>query len=260
MVQLAACDGLRTGIHRGDQLVVHRLAMEGREGQARLVHLAGGFRLRGGIPCPPSGRVEVLRRGLGLCAARGGIHGTGGRVGHGVALARQREGRCALILGRELRVHALAAEVVGLALRKDGDALDCAVLSKGHADLDIALEALLGAHHIIGVLIQLVHRADAVGGSVGVGQGQSGARNGGAGIHQPMQTQRQYQRGRAHGGITRQPSAPQRLRRMICLLHCFTCLFLSSCTGSPCTKNSRPACCNRTERYLRHKNNMFFVS
>ena len=171
-------------------------------------------------------------RVTGPGAACGSKSRAGGRVGHRVSLACQRERSCALVLGRELRVYALGTEVVGLALRQDGNALHIARAVKGPACLYVALEALLGTHHIIGVLVQLVHRVDAIGSGVGICQGQKGACHRGAGTHQPMQTQRHCQCGRAHGGIARQPSAPQRLRRMICLLHCFTCLFLSSCTES----------------------------
>ncbi len=56
--------------------------------------------------------------GLLLRCTGSGIGGTGNGVGHSVAFACQRKGSCALILGRELRVDALAAKAVRFVLER----------------------------------------------------------------------------------------------------------------------------------------------
>ena len=70
-----------------------------------------------------------------------GIGGTGNGVRYGVAFARQREGSCALILGRELRVDALAAKAFRFVLREDLYCGNIALGVNGHGSLHIALEA-----------------------------------------------------------------------------------------------------------------------
>ena len=93
-----------------------------------------------------------------------------------------------------------------------------AVAVQRHTGLHLALEALLAAHHIIRGVIQLLHCAHTIGGSVGICQRQSRSGHRGAAVHQPAKAKRHGKRCRTHGRIAGQPPAPQGLRRMICLL------------------------------------------
>ena len=132
-----------------------------------------------------------------------------------------------MILGRELRVNALAAKAFRFILREDLYCGNIALGVNGHGSLYIALEALLRALHAVAAIVELVHCADAVGGCIRLRHRQQGTGNCGACALQGGQTDRQGDGRNAHGCIARQPLAPQRYgrKRVGCLLHVITCLF-----------------------------------